>query len=696
MRKILLLFSLSIFTLLAVGQVETRYFPQGNALDQIKILEKRTKSIAKKQMPTFDIQQMHKEDQIVDEMGDTPYRFGKGFDVNYTLKDGTWRSIDGGRLWSMNFESKGAISINFVFNNFYLPEGAELYITNKKNTVLYGPVTQKDHTESGFFLTDLIEGDDVTIYLFEPSDQKENSRLTIERVIHAYRGSTPPKASKLKGYGDAQQSSHNDVVCYPDWKIESDAIAVVLLSNGTEWCSGALINSASEGTPYFLTAFHCVDSNTDRELTATEKSNAEKWMFKFHFTRNACGGSSPTTGITCNGATFRSAWAATDFALVEIKKNTIPYFGPMKVSFLGWERNGAISPRGTAIHHPWGDVMKISFDDHSIPTNNQIINIGPQGFPISSLWSVGFDNGIVEPGSSGSPLFNSNKKVIGQLIGSPNSSFVSVYYGRLDQSWTGGGSDATRLSNWLGSSLMTTNTKYMPEPSISDYGQSIVYRDGTVSVDLVNYIGSQKIFWKNNQHLTLTSGQGTTRAIYRVSSTALSSVSVEVSIADQLTLQKSIPVLYRYLAGSDTFTYGVVSPFILAGGSTTRPTWTYDSSLFDVTQEMNPNPYTWGLFMKSKYNGSSPRTTTISVSQDGVILSKVVTLKPATTKSLIVEDTPIFKNVRIYNIYGVKVYEEKNTVNFNIENTNLNRGIYFFESTDNEGNTVREKVMKNK
>ncbi|MBS5980273.1 MAG: T9SS type A sorting domain-containing protein [Dysgonomonas mossii] len=100
--------------------------------------------------------------------------------------------------------------------------------------------------------------------------------------------------------------------------------------------------------------------------------------------------------------------------------------------------------------------------------------------------------------------------------------------------------------------------------------------------------------------------------------------------------------------------------------------------------------------MKSKYNGSSPRTTTISVSQDGVILSKVVTLKPATTKSLIVEDTPIFKNVRIYNIYGVKVYEEKNTVNFNIENTNLNRGIYFFESTDNEGNIVREKVMKNK
>lgn len=693
MRKILLLFSLSIFTLLAVGQVETRYFPQGNALDQIKILEKRTKSIAKKQMPTFDIQQMHKEDQIVDEMGDTPYRFGKGFDVNYPLKDGTWRSIDGGKLWSMNFESKGAISINFVFNNFYLPEGAELYISNAKGTVLYGPVTHKDNTNSGFFMTDLIEGDNVTIYLFEPSDQRNKSKLTIERVVHAYRGTISPNVSKLKGYGDARYP-HNDVVCYPDWKSESDAVSVILLSNGTELCSGSLINSVSEGTPYFLTAFHCIDSNTDRILSTTEKSNAEKWLFKFHFTRNACNGTSATTGITCNGATFRAAWANTDFALVEAKN--VPYYGSARVSFLGWDRSGATSPQGIGIHHPAGDIMKISFDNQSITTNNSVTNFPGQAFAIGSIWNVNFDSGGIEGGSSGSPLFNSDKKVIGQLIGTTTSSYSSAAYGRFDQSWTGGGSDATRLSNWLGSSLTTTDTKYMHEPSISDYGQSIVYRDGTVTVDLVNYIGSQKISWKNNQHLTLTSGQGTTRATYRVSSTALGSVSVEVSIADQLTLQKSIPVLYRYLVGSDTFTYGVVSPFILAGGSTTRPTWTYDSSLFDVTQEMNPNPYTWGLLLKSKYNGSSPRTTTISVSQDGEVLSKVITLKPATTKSLIVEDTPIFKNVRIYNIYGVKVYEEKNTVNFNIENTNLNRGIYFFESTDNEGNIVRKKVMKNK
>lgn len=695
MRKIVLLFSLSIFTLLAVGQVETRSFPNGNAIDQVKTIQKRTKSITKKQMPSFDVQQMLKEDLIVDKMGDAPYRFGKGFDVNYSLQDGSWASTDNGRLWSMNVESQGAISINFIFNNFYLPEGAELYITNKKGTMLYGPVTHKENTNSGFFMTDLIEGDNVTIYLFEPSDQRNKSKLTIERVVHAYRGTISTNVSKLKGYGDARYP-HNDVVCYPDWKSESDAVSVILLSNGTELCSGSLLNSYHRN-PYFLTAFHCIDSNTDRILSTTEKSNAEKWLFKFHFTRNACGGTSATTGITCNGATFRAAWANTDFALVEA--TNAPYYGSARASFLGWDRSGATSPQGIGIHHPAGDVMKISFDNQSITTNNSVINFPGQAFAIGSIWNVNFDSGGIEGGSSGSPLFNSDKKVIGQLIGTTTGSYTSVFYGRFDQSWTGGGTDDTRLSNWLDpfdAIGMTANTVYMPVPEIKKGTPDFVNRNEICQFFLDYYRGNQTINWLSNSDMTLISGQGTAWATYRVSSTALGNVKVEANIGTEIKLTKYTSVFYRHFGGVDSYFYGQTSPIILVGGTNTEPTWTYDSYFFDKVSDYNPEPKVWGIMLKSKYNGSTPITTTVTVKQDGVTLSKVVTLKPATTKSLIVEDTPIFKNVRIYNIYGVKVYEEKNTVNFNIENTNLNRGIYFFESTDNEGNIVREKVMKNK
>ncbi|MGO4776418.1 proprotein convertase P-domain-containing protein, partial [Lysobacter sp. 2RAB21] len=62
--------------------------------------------------------------------------------------------------------------------------------------------------------------------------------------------------------------------------------------------------------------------------------------------------------------------------------------------------------------------------------------------------------GVTEPGSSGSPLYSPEKRVIGQLHGGPSSCSAtgadrSDYYGRVFTSWTGGGTASTRLSNWL-------------------------------------------------------------------------------------------------------------------------------------------------------------------------------------------------------------------------------------------------------
>ena len=152
---------------IAQAQVKTTFFSKGNSLDRIEFIKKYSKAKKIKNFPPFDAKEMIENDK--QRIGETiPFRFGKGFDTNISLNDGEWIDIQGGRLWSMEFHSKGAYSINFVFNDFYLAEGAKLYATNESKTMLYGPVTNFNNTKNGHFLTDLIGGDRVTLYLFEP------------------------------------------------------------------------------------------------------------------------------------------------------------------------------------------------------------------------------------------------------------------------------------------------------------------------------------------------------------------------------------------------------------------------------------------------------------------------------------------------------------------------------------------------
>lgn len=67
-----------------------------------------------------------------------PFRFGKDFEINVSLANGEWNEISSGRLWSMSFHSKNAYSLNFIFSDFRLAKGAELYIINGNGTMSYG------------------------------------------------------------------------------------------------------------------------------------------------------------------------------------------------------------------------------------------------------------------------------------------------------------------------------------------------------------------------------------------------------------------------------------------------------------------------------------------------------------------------------------------------------------------------------
>jgi hypothetical protein len=137
-------------------------------------------------LPSFDYNCLLEEDAAITKMN-VPYRFGKGFDVNYSIADGIWTNVDSGMVWLMKITSPGAYSINFIFSVLFLPENAELYIYSYDGSMIYGPVTSKQNLERDIFLTDIIKGESVILYLYVPKNKETNIKLAISKIVHGYK-----------------------------------------------------------------------------------------------------------------------------------------------------------------------------------------------------------------------------------------------------------------------------------------------------------------------------------------------------------------------------------------------------------------------------------------------------------------------------------------------------------------------------
>ena len=221
-----------------------------------------------------------------------------------------------------------------------------------------------------------------------------------------------------------------DVACPlgADWQNEKRGV-VILLSGGSGFCTGSLINdTANDCRPYVLTAAHC--------------SAGSGTAFGFNFERQACGAGDPGAPTTqmISGATVRGDDASSDFTLLEMSALPPATFG---FYLNGWSRDPGPAATTWVIHHPSGDVKKISHDADP-PTDG--LQWG------ATHWRIGqYEEGTTEPGSSGAPLLDQNHRIVGQLHGGTASCSSLTYdeYGKVSASWGGGGTAGTRLSDWL-------------------------------------------------------------------------------------------------------------------------------------------------------------------------------------------------------------------------------------------------------
>jgi lysyl endopeptidase len=330
-----------------------------------------------------------------------------------------------------------------------------------EKSLVRGPYTQEDATE-GTLRTPIVRGETVTVEVEVPAGVRSALDLTIGRVVHGYRPLHPFKSS-----GSAKSGACNiDVACdeADPWQKQVRSVAGYGFTRDEDAliCTGALVNNTAEDkTPYFLTAEHCVQSERD----------AQSMVFYWNYQNETCRTpGSPESGQstdddplnqTSSGAILRARYGnwhedrtfgeKPDLTLVEID-DEIP--SNYQLYFSGWSREEIAPQQSVTIHHPDGDGKRISFDRDPATVSGY----GENGRGDMYLRIGNWELGTTEKGSSGAPLFNQNKKIVGVLSGGAagcdgdgdiDDNDRPDWYGRIAPGFESGDYQNTTLADFL-------------------------------------------------------------------------------------------------------------------------------------------------------------------------------------------------------------------------------------------------------
>lgn len=367
---------------------------------------------------------------------------------------GEWQISGDEARWGVDIRSEGAESLNFGFREFHLPPGGSLVLRRPDSVEPDLTFTSRDNDSHGELWTPIIRGERVRMELTIPKILGAQLRLALTSINHGFR-----KASdeNRKAIGDSASgtcnvdvacSSNDDTTFGPVIDLYRDQIRAVAAYtvNGTETCSGALINNVkNDQRPFFLTAEHCgLDSGNSPSVVAY-------WNFENSECRvpggvaSGLGGDGPISQFN-TGAIFRASFAGSDFCLIEFDDAVDPQVDPF---YAGWDRGGENAAMAVGIHHPSVSEKRIALEGDPITTtegrSNLQVSDGPY-FRVSD-----WDFGTTDGGSSGSPLFDQNGRIIGQLTGGEAAcgNDLSDWYGRMARSWVGDGSQSGALQDWL-------------------------------------------------------------------------------------------------------------------------------------------------------------------------------------------------------------------------------------------------------
>lgn len=371
-------------------------------------------------------------------------------------RQGRWDVLDdGSQLWRVRVRATGATDLRIAFAHLSLPRGATLYFIGADG-FYQGPYTQADAPEHGFS-SPVVPGDMAMVELRVPAHATVGAaELEIGNVGAGFRDLFR-RNKALDSVGDSG-ACNVDVACplgqpYPN-EIRSVGHYEFEAADGSGFyiCTGTLVADVpKDKRNYFLTAHHCM----------SVASEAQSIVVYWNYQSTQCGSlNAPPGGFLGDdqhGATLRATRADTDFTLVELTSAPDPAWN---LYYAGWDASGAVPGSTIGIHHPSGDVKKITAGPRPSTMDGCISSTHGS----ATHWKTGpYSQGTTEGGSSGSGLFiaagsaSPDRRLIGTLSGGsalcssispsqPNDGYDC--YGKLSVGWDGS-SAAARLRDWL-------------------------------------------------------------------------------------------------------------------------------------------------------------------------------------------------------------------------------------------------------
>jgi hypothetical protein len=362
-----------------------------------------------------------------------PYYVADVREVNLNLNNsGQWQTLpDGTRIWKLRLVSPGAAATHLIYSRWWFPKGAELYLYNDDHSEVMGAFTNNNNFPlDSTNVTGVIGGEAVTLEYVVHPEAASIGELSVGKVLHHFRG-WRAASSPLDSFNESSPCEMNiNCPAGAGWQTEKRSVALYFTPDGGQ-CSGAMINDTRlDGRPYFLSAYHCYPTNS-----------GSNFLFVFNYESPNCSNIDGPHDQTVGNAYVWSRWQNSDFLLLLLSTPPPISYNPY---YAGWDWTGNTPGGATEIAHPRGDIKKIS------ARNSALYSTDWNGNWPNSHWGLNWDVGTSETGSSGSPWFDPNHRIVAQLHGGfSDCTGAQEAGGKFSASWFGGGDSGSRLSDYL-------------------------------------------------------------------------------------------------------------------------------------------------------------------------------------------------------------------------------------------------------